>query len=268
MVVKIKTKIKTLKSFVDSVQMEGKTGSGSTAKLMENCLINCEGNKIWTEVCNVATVVLGKITYKNIDVLENGTIAIGSLEQFKDYLKRFEDADEVLVSVEENKIKIYRDSTPKKTAYLPLVGDDIVEDSVRAKNINLNSKITEKEGVKYFGSAKLSQTIHINTKLIQDVLDDGSVEGLDRRYPFEVSENGFSVKVGSASGGFIKTILSDSIIAPEKVISIFVAGIDNVFKNLEGEVVIHFGNNTPMLVIQNTDVSSFMGIIAPSTGEE
>lgn len=259
---KIQTKISDLLEICNMIKLEGKNASGSTEELVSNFLLNAKENNLYIETLCASGVVLAILNYKTT-VLEEGKIPIGEINTFISYLKRFESGDEVIISTEEDKVKIFR-SSPQKTAYMPLTAEENIEDSLRANN--MSESINEQDGIKYFNKTSLPVKVIIDSKKIKEAVDDAGVKNIERFYPFLVDKDKFSMTVGTKQTGLIITNFADNIKIPEgkeTILTSFGAGLDNVFSNISGEVELYFGEQTPLLVIQKTEKFDFQYLVAP-----
>jgi len=247
------------------VKLEGKDPTGSTSRLISNFLMDCGTNEIKVTTLNQESTVLTKLTYKKIDVINRGEIPIGSIEEFESYLKRFNPNDEVYVEDEENKLKITR-LKPKKIAKIPLTVRENIEDSLRVGDIG--DRLVVVDDHYRIGSTELPVIVKTRVEFIKQVLDDGNIKNLERKYPFTITKDVFEGKVGDEKGGMIVTeIPTTEIKCESKTVSAYRMGIDNVFHNLQGEVKICLAQNAPMAVEQKTDNYEVVYLISPLEGE-
>ena len=260
---KINGKVNNLKELLSLVQLEGKDPNGSTSYMIYTCILECKDGKISVKALAKSNTVLAFIEYKKIDVISEGEIPVGSIEEFISYLKRFENDDIVNVETTENKIKIFREN-PKKTAYIPLTARENIDDSLRAEGVK-DSLVQQEVGWK-FRKTELETSIVVNSHFIKQVLDDGSVQGLNRTYPISIGDE-VVCKVGDIKGGMIETIIPVENKVGEASSS-FAAGIDNVFSNISGEVGVWLAEKGPMLVIKTDEKVDAKYIIAPLIEEE
>ena len=260
---KIKGKVKDLKELIQLIKLEGKDTDGSNTSMIDNCILNCKDNKISTRVLSKTNTVIAFIEYKKLDIITGGEIPIGSLDEFLSYLKRFDNDDEIYVEVTENKIKLSRDE-PKKTANIPLTSRENIDDSLRAESIK--DSLSAEKGKWKFRGTELVASIKVNSQFIREILDDGNVKGLNRKYPISIDKD-VICKVGDEKGGMIEThILTEN--KKGKANSSFAGGIDNVFKNISGEVEIHLAEQGPMLIILNNDSVDAKFVVAPLIEED
>lgn len=261
--VKLKGKVNDIKELLQLIKLEGKDPDGSNSSMIDNCILVAKDGKVSTRVLAKTSTVMAFIEYTTLDVIEEGNLPIGSITEFLSYLKRFENEDEINIETTENRIKISRDD-PKKVAHVPLTAEKNIDDSVRAESVK--DSITEEGGKYKFRNTELPASIKVNVHFIKQVLDDGNVQGLTRKYPITIDEE-VSCKVGDEKGGLIETTIPVENIKG-KASSSFAAGIDNVMSNLEGEIEIYLGDKGPMLVIQNRENLKAKFVIAPLVDEE
>ncbi len=260
---KIKGKVSDVISMLQTIKLEGKDPDGSNSSMINNCLLEAKGELISTNVLSKTNVVIGFITYKKLSVVEEGEIPVGNIDEFISYLNRFEGGDEVSIETTENKIKILRDS-PKKIANIPMTDRDNVDDSLRA--LAVKDSVTEENGLYKFRETELPAMIKVDSRHIKQILDDGNVQGLNRRYPIVIDDE-VECRVGDEQGGMIENTIT-VLEKKGKAKSSFSSGIDNVFSNITGEVEVYMADGGPMLVMQNNEEFELKFVIAPLMEEE
>ena len=103
---KIKGKVNDIKELLQLIKLEGKDPDGSTSSMIDNCILECKEGITSTNVLSKTNTVMGFIKYKKLDIVDEGEIPIGSIDEFLSYLNRFESSDEITVETTENKIKL------------------------------------------------------------------------------------------------------------------------------------------------------------------
>jgi hypothetical protein len=114
---------------------------------------------------------------------------------------------------------------------------------------------------------EIEELKNVNEWVKECDVDDGNVSVLKRVYPIIVSDDEVIGTVGEEKIGIIKT----SIAVTEKYgsgKSSYGYGIDNVIRNLDGEIEIAFEDQGPMLIISNNDKYESKFIIAPLIEDE
>lgn len=261
--VKISCKVNNLKELLKLVKLEGKDPDGSTTIIIDNCILNCGDGKVGVNVLAKTGTILEFLEYKKIDVINKGEIPIGNIEVMLSYLSRFDNEDIISLETTENKIKITRDK-PRKIALIPLTARENIDDSLRAEAVKDCIKKEEK-GWK-FRNTLLTTNMRVDVNFIKQVLDDGSVQGLNRKYPFIIDES-VSCRVGDERGGMIESVIEVEK-KEGKAKSSYAAGIDSVFSNLDGVVDVFIVDNGPMLVMKDDDKYNIKIVIAPLIDEE
>ena len=261
---KINLEVKTLKTILNKIKLTGKNCEGVAVDLIEGCVLRLEDNKIKCEVFDTSFVVFASFEFKNIEILENGNIPIGNINLFLSYLNRFKDEDKIILENEDNLIKIQKDGR-KKTAYIPMVDETFIEDNERSKNIREKLKISEEEVA--FGTSIMKTKIIADSEYINEFIDDGNVDDLSRIYPIIVKDGKVVCQVGVKKLGMIYSELQTKESTGNCEVH-FMNGIDNVFKNLEGEVTIYLADNSPMIVMKEDDKFKFEFVIASSSRNE
>jgi len=258
---KFNIKNNNFKEFLKLILMEGKDEQGTTVRLIENCLIEAKEGKLYSNVMPKSGVAIGIIRYKEVDVVSPGELSIPNVSMFLDYLNRFENDDEIVVELleQDNKVKVMRMS-PKKIALIPITTKENVDDSLRV--IEAIKKIKDKEGKISFGETELNIKVVVDSHYVKEVLKDGDIENMRRKFPFSVTEDKVLITVGDKISGIIETELP-VISKSGSGTATYLNGIDNIFKELKGEVEIYFAEGAPMLVKKYSDKYDVRYVVAP-----
>lgn len=260
---KIKCKVGDVKELLKIVKLEGKDVDGSSSSMVENCILDCKNGKIIVNVLGKSGVVFANINYKKVDVIGEGEICIGNIEVMLEYLGRFDSDDIVVIETTENKIKISRD-TPKKTAIMTTTAREHIDDSLRADSVK--DGVSKGNGKWTFRNTILDSGFKVDVKFMKDVLDDGNVSVLSRRYPINIGDE-VSCKVGDEKIGVIESVLNVEK-KEGKAKSSYGSGIDNVFKNLDGIIDVWLMEDGPMLVVMENEKFDGKFVIAPLIKED
>jgi hypothetical protein len=263
---KFKCKISDLQSLVKLVSSKGKNIDGKEYSAITDCIMDVQSNSIVVKAMDIQHTFLVKVEYKNIDVLEQGQLPIGDLTNFASILTRFDPMDVVTLYTQENKLYIER-AEPKKVAKLPLVSIDAIS----------SSPATPLDGLKrsaagYPATDKIALNLKIvtNTENISSIFEDGNVIK-ERIIPIKVEQGKFKVAIGSEIYGSFETeSTADLVVGDGETIgsteSSFGNGLDNIFSNLSGKVVIYLADkstSTPLCVEQSTDSFNYLALLAP-----
>jgi len=262
--VKIKGKVNDLKKICKLIRLSGKMPDGSSSALIDNFIMDCKpNNSIEVKVFGKTNSVMAILTYKKVITISEGEIPIGNIDEFEGYLGRFGNFDEITLEDVGNKLKMSRD-VPKKVAFMPLTSKENIDDSIRAKDVV--GKL-QREGENWkFGNTKYDTFFIVNNSFMLEVLGDGDVQGLTRKYPISINNNNVTCKVGEETGGQIESQIPFIKINNKEqgeVKSVFMAGIDNVFKGLEDNVIVHLKSNAPMIVEKKSEEYDVVYVIAP-----
>lgn len=257
-------KVKEFKGILRKIKLEGKSSEDTTVSLVHGCVLKAKDGKITCNVFDSSKVVFGMFEFLGLNIVEEGNIPIGDIDQVLDYMGRFKDEDEINISIKENKFQVQRES-PKKTALIPLTEEQHIEDANTGEEIL--SKLVVEEDKVIFGKAILTTKIVTNVEDVKEFIDDGNVKGIKRVYPFDVKEGIVNCRVGNRLEGQIKsTLRTKEVIGESK--STFMNGIDNVFNNLEGEVKLFMSNDSPLFVSINSENFKAKFIIASISYED
>ena len=263
---KFNIKNSNFKEFLKLVIMEGKNTEGKAYCLVDNCLLTIKNGKIYTNVMARAGIAIGMIKYKEVDIITPGEFAIANITLFLEYLNRFENDDELTIELkdEDNKVKIQRKS-PRKTASIPIMAKENADDSLRASEGT--KKIKEENGDFFFGGTKLDIKLVVDCYHIKQVIGDGDIGTLRRKYLIIVTNENGIMRVGDKIMGIIESELPVTSKVGEGT-AIYADGIDNVFKELKGDVEIFFANGAPMIVKKYSDRYDVRYVLAPIVDDE
>jgi hypothetical protein len=264
----IKAKISDLKELCQLVSLVGKDTKGKTFLPIPEFVINASVDGVQVQAVNKGTQLAVELKYKKITVVQPGAIVIGDVEKFTGFLDRFNSSDDVTVSTTENRIIITR-LNPKKIARIPMADSGTLETKGAQQFLEKFNKNVE-TGYYETSKTKFGVKVTLNAGDVKSVIDDG--EAVNQRiYPWKLGDTGLTVKVGDAMLGEIETdiplkkVVVDSAVAPV-VESAYAYGIDNIFGNLSGEVVVSLANgigSCPMIVEKKSDKFSLKIILAP-----
>jgi len=261
--VKLKTNVGSFLDLLKMVELEGKSPEGSTEVMINGCVLECKEGKVRITALAVIKAVLLDITYTGAVIEEEGNLPIGNLSEFLEYLQRFKNSDEVTIELEKaksNKILISR-VFPKKIAHISSYDEETIDEYNNGKQAL--EKFTADEKTATFGSITYKSSVILGAENVKEMLDDGNVRNLTRDYPFEITPDGINCTVGDDTRGKIENFTLAKGNATDTVKSAFRSGIDNVFRNLSGDLVIFMENNAPMVVVKVADNYIAKFVIAP-----
>lgn len=261
----IKTKISNLRELCQLVSLEGKDVKGKSIIPVPEFQILAEGGNLRVQAKNKGNQLALELNYK-AETPTPGIIVIGDVERFLKYLDRFNSSDTVTLKTTENKLILTRDN-PLKVARIPQASGEILE----GKDASAFLERFKKAESGYFETPKMKFGVKLTLKAedVKSVIDDG--EAVNQRvYPWTFGNAGLRVKVGSEQSGEIETVIevkkieAQSPTTPE-VKTAYAYGIDNIFGNLTGEVIVNLasGGTCPMIVEKNVEQYSLKIILAP-----
>ena len=266
----IKIKISDLRELCQLVSLEGKDVKGKQIMPISEFLINATEGNLQVEAIDKGNHLAIETSYK-ATVTVPGIVTIGDVAGFQGFLDRFGSTDEIVLSTTENKIILTR-ASPKKIAKIPMASPE----SLEKKDAKIFLDRFKKGLDGYFASSKsnFGVKITVDASAVKSVIDDG--EAVHQRvYPWSLKPEGLTVKVGTEQSGEIETDvvvkklekIDDNAV---NVQTAYAYGIDNVFGNVTGDVIISLINGVgscPMIVEKSTEKYSLKIVLAPVTIE-
>jgi hypothetical protein len=257
------------------VSLKGKNIQGKDYRAILDCLATVDQGKLIIQAMDIQGTFAVKLEYQldKLSPIEAGTLPIGDIEHFEEFLARFETSNDVTVSIEGNKIVIER-TLPHKIARIPMA--DI--STITSKETPALTKLQFSQyGFPTAGKTSLNLSITIDAESIKNIFEDGNVIK-QRILPWKVDNNQLRVSIGSEQFGEFETevALEDLQSDPEKpglkhTQAAFGNGLDNIFANLSGKVKIFLADeveNGIMVVTQETDKYKFLAMLAPHATKE
>jgi len=267
----IKAKISELRELCELTSLKGKDIKGKQIMPLPEFLANAENGVLKIQGVDKGAHLALELSYK-MEVVKPGPIIIGDVEKFLSFLDRFGSNDDIILSTTENKIIITRSSS-QKVARIPQAEATTVETSKNASEF-LSKFVKGDSGYYETSKTKFDVKLTLKAEDIKSVIDDG--EAVKQRiYPWNL-EGPLTVKVGSEQAGEIETVIPITKIEtqnPESPIvkTAYAYGLDNIFGNLKGEVIVNLANNIgscPLIVDKVTDKYTLRIILAPAVTEE
>jgi hypothetical protein len=261
---KFKCKISDLETICRFTSLKGKSEiSGKEFRALMDALIVVTKEGLKIEAMDVQKHIAIRLYHSVESVEEEGSLPIGSIEQFEQFIGRFNPDDLVEVSTVENLLIINRES-PRKVARFPL--GDI--SAINSKDAPIFAKFQSIDGFYKFSKLDYNLKFVVDAEKILAVIEDGEVVK-QRIYPWNVADNKLVIKIDGGVAGEIETdIPLESVEGKfKKASSGYAAGIDNLFSNLSGKVNIFMVDDsteaTPLIITQKTDKFEFLAILAP-----
>lgn len=260
---KILGKYKDLKIIFEKLQLQGKDESRCSKPLIYNVKLICGNNKISCSVLNNSCTVLGFFEFLNIKIVEEGTLAIGNIQEFVEFLSKFAGEEEILIETSENKLIITKVNSKKnKKAYLNLIAEEHLDDSNRAEEALKKLVITE-TFVK-FNDVELKNKFIVKTSDIKEMLDDGNISTFTRVFELDFTNKIIKCLIGKRTESNIENEIP-VIQGIGSCKCFFNQGIDNVFNSINPEnVTIFIEKDAPMCVISDEEHIKSKFVIAPA----
>jgi len=264
---KIKTKVSSLKEFLELASVKGRALESSRQEhLINNLLIKVGADgSASVAAMDKECAILVRMKYTGFSESEEGEFPIGDVEAFLSFLDRFAATDEVILSIDGNEVCIKREK-PRKTAFVPLTGADMIDS---AKPVSaMSERLTVKDIPTFKGTddkeIALSTQIKCDVKNLQDVIGDGaSINQFS--FPFKVSEDGkFIAGVGEKGAGRFVSEIASEIEGGNDIESNYSYGVDAIFSVLKGKIVLNLGNGSPLLIRQKDAKHQIMYFVSPA----
>jgi hypothetical protein len=269
----IRCKVSDLLDICEIATLKGRNLQGKEYLAVPEFVIDAvagEKPTLSITAANVDNTLALKLDYLISSVPEAGEIPIGDVEKFVKYLERFSPKDEINLKIATNRIVIER-ATPRKIERIPLTDVANIDTTSRGKEYFVKFSTTE-HGYPKSTKSHLNLKIILNADEIKKVIEDGEVVN-QRIYPFDITPEAFTVKVGSEQTGEIETSIPNVNLEndPEKLGSrktktCFAGGLDNIFGNISGPVTLYMLDDSelsPMYILKTDLKYTFKAFLAP-----
>lgn len=247
---RILTNSSEMKEILELVQMKGVTPDGQTKALVEDTIIHFTEDSFWVKAFDPMASVWVHVQGEFEGVRNPGTLVIGDIGEFTDYLGRF--GENCIVAVEEESGVYYLtfDDEERKTGRYSATDEAHIKSvqDVEALPYEYNPEEHDYPGAHEQGIV-LDTWFACNVSDINDAIKDGDTTGI-RKYPI-ASEDGFvQIKVGDAEGWIETTFDAEG---EGEARSVYGYGVDNIFGNLSGEIEVYFTENSVSWIHQSVE---------------
>lgn len=264
----LKSKTENFIELLNLVRLTGKDGTGSVSDLMYGCLLkatNDEGNNLIVVNClSQNGVALVNLKYKTISVLEAGELPIGDIQEFLSCLDRFGLEEEITIDIVENKIVIKREK-PSKKINVNIIAVENIDEYEKAEEVS--KKIVQNPENVVINEVTLDVKIELRTDDIKEILKDADIKNIARRFHLFTEEGKMIVTIGDDNATLVKNELNTKSLV-DSCDSIFIAGFDNVFTTLSGDVNLFLKKESPMAITQKTEGYEILYVISPVVERE
>ncbi len=246
---KMVCKVSDLQNIITLVSSPGTGSDGKSSVLIPNFLMDVQ-DKIYVKALGGNKSLFVNLEYKpDGEIIEKGSIPVGSVEVLQNYLSRFSSDSKVEVTKTSGKLTIKSLEGDEKTATLPIVHESHIE-SIEGTSIILE-KYKMIDGV----MQNTDKGIKLETKVViqeaekvKEVIDDADIVPPPKFFTLTIDENVMG-QVGSEETGIIKTKIPATILQGKCKVS-YSKGLDNIFTALKGSVMIFTNNNAPLWVVK------------------
>ena len=272
---KFKCKISDLQKVCKMVSLTGKSeATGKEYRSILDMNINAlPTNELSIEAIDTLKHLGLSLHYLIDSVEQEGSLPIGDIELFENFLERFNPDDVVTVETASNRIVITREN-PRKVAKVPMAALE----AILSKDVPFFKTLGFSK-TNFVETEKLKPNLKIvfDAEAMQNVIADGDVVK-QRIYPWVIKDGKFTVTVGTETYGEIETEIKLTSIesnpenpGPQHVETGYSSGIDNLFGNFSGKVTVYLVDQpkeAPLIFEQKTDKFKFVAALAPYVVKE
>lgn len=264
----LKSKTENFIELLNLVKLTGKDGTGTVGDLMYGCLLkatNDEGNNLIAVNClSQNGVAMVNLKYKVINVVEAGELPIGDIQEFLSCLNRFGLEEEITIDIMENKIVIKREK-PSKKINVNIIAEENIDEYGKAEEVSQKIILNPENVV--INETILDVKIELKTEEAKEILKDADIKNIARRFHLFTEEGKMIVTVGNDNSTLVKNELTTKSLAGT-CDSIYIAGFDNVFSTLFGDVTLFLKTESPMAITQTTENFDVLYVISPVVERE
>ena len=255
---RIVTNYNEIADITDLIRMGGTDTDGQKVKLVKDTVLTFEDGQVRATSFDGMNSVWNDVRVDFDGIKREGKLVIGSISEFRKYLKRFgENTIVEQVERDDGMWLEFKDEDRKNGAY-PARDEEHIKS---VKNTDqLPFRFDEGDDCPVAPSKNIDLDTFIVTEVseIKNIIDDGDTTDV-RKYPMSVEDGEVTVMVGDDSG-YIQTQFSAE--GEGEASSVYAYGVDNVFSNLSGEVTIFLADEAPMWVHQDGESHTLDYMIA------
>lgn len=232
---------------------------GNKYPLFSNVLLEIDQETISVNSMDQTRSVMTNQKYTGFNIEGGANIPIETISIYE-AIKLFNDNDLLTFIYDDNRIVLSVDSGNKH--------DTITIPTFNVDEFDNPSQITFGENSITINGNEMNfaACVTVNSSYIRDQIRKASyVNDSYHEYIINIDENKLKLIVGDPNN--YETSSSTEIMVEEgsgKAQSSYAHGYEDIFKSLNGDVVIHINDTKPMLVIQTTDEYSAKFLIAPT----
>lgn len=249
---RIVTNQQEMSDILSKIRLKGTDTDGQTVSLVEDTILKFEDGKVWTRAFDGMKSVWVEIDVQFDGIRNEGSLIIGDISYFLDWLSRFGDSTIVEHRTKEDSNELYtmfNDEERKEGGY-PTDDESHIESVQQVNMLPYEYDPETDDTPSAPNSVYLDTWFECPVSEIVDVLEDGDTTEV-RRYPFSVEDGHIQIRVGDDSS-FIETDFQADE-GEGTAASIYAYGIHNVFSNLSGEVTVYLTDDQAMWVHQETE---------------
>lgn len=259
---RIVTNEQEMSDILSKIRLKGTDTDGQTVSLVDDTILKFEDGQVWTRAFDGMKSVWVELEVDFDGIRSEGSLIIGDISEFLDYLGRFGESTIVEHKRDDDSNELYtmfNDEERKEGGYP--TDDEAHIESVQ----QVNELPYEYDAEEDDEPGAPAQNVYLDTWFecpvseILDVLEDGDTTQV-RRYPFTVDDGHIQIRVGDDSS-FIETDFQADE-GEGTAASVYTYGIHNVFSNLSGEVTIYLTDDMAMWVHQETEEMTLNYMIA------
>ena len=235
---RILTNHEEMEELTDLIRMNGTGTDGQKKDLVEDTILYFEDGEVNVKAFDPMASIWLNIQGPFEGIRNDGSLVIGNIVEFIDYIERF--GDRVIVTIEE-----------QAGAYnITFTDEERKDGAISAKDEALINSVQDVEALPfsynpetddYPGSEEngifLDTWFACDVDDIKDVIKDGDTTGI-RKYPIEADNGHVTIRVGEEDGWIETSFDADG--GEGQARSVYAYGVDNIFNNLSGKVEFYF----------------------------
>lgn len=247
---KIKTNYDEISDITDKFRLYGKDTDGQKTKLVTDGVLHFRDDQMQTRVFDPMKSVWADVRIDFEGIKREGKLVIGSISQFRTYIKRFGQHTIVEQVERDDGMWLQFNDEDRKEGGYPATDEDHIDSTDKVDELPYEYD-SETDEFPHAPAKGIEMDTYFVTEVteIKDIIEDGDTTEV-RRFPIYVDEGSVSVKVGDQDGYIETTFQAEG---EGEASSVYAYGVDNVFSNLSGEVEVYLTQDGAMWVHQDTE---------------
>lgn len=277
----IKAENTTLQKISDTVTAKGHLTSltGSNENFVKDYVIqvNQDNIQILAESGNTAFVD-AEFEDEEIEIEETGKIMVRDVERYKNILGRFDNSDILTLTdsydeedTEQGGTLTIKRENPEKQFSIQSVPPENIDSFANAEHFREKiaydqfddyhyTRSRENEEDDWETTNRMDGKVVMEASELREIIEDAKVINASS-FPFKIEDGEFVVELGSkAEGEFHMTPETEKVENTGK--SRYQYGLDGITSELQGEISLYFGNDTPLIIKKEGENHETMFLVA------